>query len=366
MTRLARAVDLLLPLAYAQGAGLPWKTSGPRWPTPLLQDTATPTRTRCGWLAGHAGSFIAEAGTIADRSVYRLYHRSLAEHLLIGRDHDADQHAITTTLAGHVPRRDNGGADWAAAHPYIRAHLATHAASGGDLDDLAQDPDSCSPQTRPRCWPPSNRDQPAARAAAAAYWQALPHIRRHPTEGYAYLGLAARCGRANALADRIEADGLTGPWHARWASWQLPGHLQQLTGHDGSVTAVAAGELEGRPVVISGSEDQTVRVWDLATGAPIGTPLPATWDWVRTVATAELDGRPVIALRQRRLPRQRRPDGAGVGPGHRRPHRHPSPPRRVRYRGHRRRAARPTGHHLRQHRPDRAGVGPGHRRPPPP
>ena len=49
-----------------------------------------------------------------------------------------------------------------------------------------------------------------------------------------------------------------------------------LTGHDGPVNAVAVGELDGRPMVISGSDDRTVRVWDLATGTPSATPSPAT------------------------------------------------------------------------------------------
>ena len=39
-----------------------------------------------------------------------------------------------------------------------------------------------------------------------------------------------------------------------------------FTGHTGAVRAVAVGELDGRPVVVSGSSDGTVRVWDLATG----------------------------------------------------------------------------------------------------
>ena len=46
-----------------------------------------------------------------------------------------------------------------------------------------------------------------------------------------------------------------------------------LTGHSGPVYAVAAAELDGRPVIVSGSRDATVRVWDLATGSPIGSPL---------------------------------------------------------------------------------------------
>jgi hypothetical protein len=44
-----------------------------------------------------------------------------------------------------------------------------------------------------------------------------------------------------------------------------------FTGRD-PVNAVAAAELDGRRVVISGSSDGTVRVWDLATGTPVGDP----------------------------------------------------------------------------------------------
>jgi WD40 repeat protein len=40
---------------------------------------------------------------------------------------------------------------------------------------------------------------------------------------------------------------------------------QPLTGHTDFVLAVAVGQLDGRPVIVSGSGDDTVRVWDLAT-----------------------------------------------------------------------------------------------------
>jgi WD40 repeat protein len=49
---------------------------------------------------------------------------------------------------------------------------------------------------------------------------------------------------------------------------------EPLRGHDGAVLAVAAGALpDGTPVIISGSEDATVRVWRLADGTPVGKPL---------------------------------------------------------------------------------------------
>jgi hypothetical protein len=89
-----KAVDLLRPLAYAQGRGLPWEDM---WP--LLANALAPglgyTNEDLLWLADHAGSFIVEGGTICGRSVYRLYHRSLAEDLIADRDLPADEHAIT-------------------------------------------------------------------------------------------------------------------------------------------------------------------------------------------------------------------------------------------------------------------------------
>ena len=57
---------------------------------------------------------------------------------------------------------------------------------------------------------------------------------------------------------------------------------------------MAAAELDGRPVVISGSDDRTVRVWDLATGTPVGDPFTGHGGRVNAVAVAELDGRPVV------------------------------------------------------------------------
>ena len=291
----AHAVDLLLPLAYAQGGGLPWEDM---WP--LLANALAPGRGYTNedllWLAGHAGSFIVEGGTISGRSIYRLYHRSLAEDLIASRDQAADQRAITAALTAHVPRRHNGRPDWPTSHPYTRAHLATHAARGGGIDDLAQDPGFLLAADPPELLAAlDTTTSKPARAAADAYRSALPLIRRHPPAEHAcYLGLAARCGRAEALADRIDADGLAGPWRARWASWQLQRPHHQITGHGGWVQAVAVAELDGRPVAVSGSDDGTVRVWDLATGTPVGSPFTGHDGPVNAVAVAELDGRPVV------------------------------------------------------------------------
>jgi len=105
-----RAVDLLRPLAYAKGPGLPWEDI---WP--LLANALPPghgyTNDDLLELAERAGSYIVESGTIEDRSLYRLYHRSLTEYLRADRDEDADENAITTALVRHIPLRINGRTD---------------------------------------------------------------------------------------------------------------------------------------------------------------------------------------------------------------------------------------------------------------
>ena len=59
----------------------------------------------------------------------------------------------------------------------------------------------------------------------------------------------------------------------------------------------------------SGSRDKTVRVWDLATGAPIGQPLTGHTSFVKSVATAQLDGDELAGHPKLR---QRTGDGAPV------------------------------------------------------
>jgi len=67
-----------------------------------------------------------------------------------------------------------------------------------------------------------------------------------------------------------------------------------FTGHTDWVTAVAVGQLDGRTVVVSGSSDRTVRVWDAATGRPVGDPFTGHTDYVNAVAVGQLDGRTVV------------------------------------------------------------------------
>ena len=78
--------------------------------------------------------------------------------------------------------------------------------------------------------------------------------------------------------------------------------LATFTEHTSGVTALAWGELDGRPVLASSqsssagdiNQDKTVRLWDPATAEQLGTITGHTGD-VTALAWGELDGRPVLA-----------------------------------------------------------------------
>src|SRR5207237_565989 len=69
---------------------------------------------------------------------------------------------------------------------------------------------------------------------------------------------------------------------------------QPLTGHSEVVGAVAVGQAGGREVIVSGGWDGTVRVWDAATGEPLGQPLTGHTGGVGAVAVGRGGGRAVI------------------------------------------------------------------------
>jgi WD40 repeat protein len=66
-----------------------------------------------------------------------------------------------------------------------------------------------------------------------------------------------------------------------------------LTGHTDLIHSLATATLDGRTVIVSSSNDATIRVWDLETGAPVGQPRTGS-DAINEISTAALDGRPVV------------------------------------------------------------------------
>ena len=356
-----RARDLLGALAFAEGAGLPEQFWAPA--ACAVSGTGDYTDDDVGWVVSAAADYLLQVPEYG-RLVYRLYHEALAEHL---RSHDPGpepQRRLTQALYGLVPAR--GAADqpaWEAADPYLRAHLASHAAAAGQLDELLIDPGfllAADPARLLAVLPAATR--PDGKQAADVYRGALYQLRgRDLAEAAAQLQLAARQYDADDLAERIGRLGVGLPWSVPWAHYRRAHSHLVLGTHSGGVSVVAVTALDGRPMAITGGYDGTVRVWDLA----IGTQLHQLTGHTRRGHRAGGDrpGRP-----PHRHHRQRRRRRAGLGPDHRHP---VTPAQRPHRQGHRAggdHPGKPSHRHHRQQRRrrHRAGLGPGHRHPTPP
>ncbi len=129
-----RVVDLFRPLAYSEGAGLPFENLWAPLASTLSQKNYRATDVE--WLMEHAGAFLGSKLTEDDRSVYRLYHQALIDHMRFPRRPLSEvQREFTETLIRQTPdRRDGGniGKDWLQASPYVRrADLADARAGRG-------------------------------------------------------------------------------------------------------------------------------------------------------------------------------------------------------------------------------------------
>jgi hypothetical protein len=329
-------VDLLEPLAYAEGRGLPWENI---WSGLAAEISGRPrTDGDIRWLHRNAGAYIIEDQE-SGGSVYRLYHEEFARFLRDDRRAQEVQRRIAQFLIRSGPELPVGGRDWSKALPYVRAHLPAHAAPAGTLDCLLTDAMfliSAEPQRLIRQLPHA-RTEPA-RAAAKLYPRDAHHLRdASQEERLSYLELVARQDGVTDLARGLDWRRRRWPWRVSWAQWEPTHPFRILANHrgfgmvhavlvcpsdgqafavsgggdgikvsdltDGSlrwenreqvVWSLAAGALDDRPVIVAGCEDGEVRIWDLDDGSPVGRPFGGHGKYVRAVAVAELDGRPIV------------------------------------------------------------------------
>lgn len=274
-----RARDLLRPLAFAEGQGLPWEDL---W-APLASAIAGHPYTDedLFWLRQAAGSYVVEA-TEAGRSVYRLYHQALADHLRENVDRFSVEASFTDVLLSRVPRNIDGRKNWERSHPYIRNYLASHAAACDKIDPLILDPGFQLAAAQPGLLaylPDARSDE--AKVAAAVYQRAAHHLRDRPAEDHAsYLELAARRVHADSFADSISHIRPHRAWSAQWANWQSETPHNILARHSEGVGSVVCVSIVGgwRCAVSVGSDfsaqtidlihrQSIVMPWEAANGA---------------------------------------------------------------------------------------------------
>ncbi|MFJ8793608.1 putative PEP-binding protein [Streptomyces sp. NPDC102462] len=104
--------------------------------------------------------------------------------------------------------------------------------------------------------------------------------------------VAATEADGRPLAVLACADGRIRAWEPFWSYGSYESG-KRPAGHSDTVHCVATAETDGRAVVVSAS-DATARVWDLATGDVVGTPITGHGVTGPAMATAHIEGRLVV------------------------------------------------------------------------
>ncbi|MCY1141538.1 caspase family protein [Actinoplanes sp. Pm04-4] len=246
--RAADARNLLRPLAYAQGMGLPWENVWGEVASTMAGRSYTDDDIQ--WLEREAGYYIIETKE-AQRSCYRLFHESLAEHLRDGDDAEVHRR-IVKALRDLVP-----AGVWRDSHPYIRRYFAGHAAEAGEIDSYMNDPEFLMSADRGRLLTAALRTRTVqGRRAAIAFQQASQASSGDFASRASYLELAAHQYRADELATEIKRRAIPRPWSTAYATWTPSAPHRVLCRLGRPVGRIGMLEHDGQPYVMVLTSEQ--------------------------------------------------------------------------------------------------------------
>ncbi|MFF3095497.1 WD40 repeat domain-containing protein [Streptomyces cyaneofuscatus] len=206
-------------------------------------------------------------------------------------DTDAQAHRRIALALAHTV---TGSSSEDGPHPYIRRHLARHAASGGVLDDAHLSPAflpwECGAAVRGLLGLPVI-GAPHTRALAA--WATVEP----------FVGDADHRSRASSLhlalfAGERDSHHPTQPVPGSlvrplWADWELPANVVART--VATVRGLALLAVPGgRRILAAGDAEGTVRLWDPVTGAAVGGPMTGHRDGVDALVALTVPGGPVL------------------------------------------------------------------------
>jgi WD40 repeat protein len=282
---------IIAPLAYAARPGLPWDHIWARVAAAISGFGCSDEDIK--WVLDNASSYIVEVPLAHNRSVFRLFHEALAEHLREPHQQRRIHGLIADTLIASVPDAAEGGRDWQAAHPYVRERLATHAAIGSRLDHLLTDPGFLTHASPATLLPALQGVTTISAAVASCVYRASvhEHERLLPSQRRHILAIDAHRFRVGALARKL-SDAL--PWRPQWCtgSQVSTALLATLGGGGVPLRGVECTIVDNRPVALACGDDGTVRIWDLTTARERAT-LSGHRGPVLAVACTLVDGQPM-------------------------------------------------------------------------
>jgi WD40 repeat protein len=287
--------DVLLPLAYSEGQGLPWDDIWASLASALSRRSYEDVDIR--WVLENAGAFVLE-GIEDGRSVYRLYHQALADALTAGKKARHVHSVFTKALIASVPQQtERTGVNWLLASRYIRSHLATHASKCGRLAELIGDPLFLLAadvsrllsvlETHPDLVP---------HQLIHVFKGAFHNLRGKPiTEAASYLEIAARQSGLTEFANSVANLPIERSWNVPWALWTQRTTSRSIAKNNNTVTALmTASWKDGRSVALVGRANGFAEIWTIHDGEQLAAWKPENVERTNHLALVDTDSGPLF------------------------------------------------------------------------
>lgn len=257
-----RILDLLVPLAYARGKGMPqknlWvtaasKIAGKEYGNGDIRDALS-----------IAGYYVIQ-DTDQDEVVYRLFHQEFADYLkLLTKDQRIETLMVDALVEVATNRHD--GSVWERLHdPYTRRHLADHAAAAGVLDQFIEEPEFLIHMPPEGILPYLHGLVSRAALRNADMYRKVSHHMRAASvsERASYLHLAALQAGMGDVAQAIFNANQAYRWRARWALWRkaVPGEVAIES--EQPVSAISLREIDTDRSVVALGVNGAVHLWAL-------------------------------------------------------------------------------------------------------
>lgn len=275
-----RAISLLTSLAYARGAGI----TDSRWIDFAKEIGYAVSQADVDWLRASPGAdYLLQFDTEDHEACTRLFHAALVDQLREGRS-PSEEKRLYNLLTIQV--EEKGG--WSTADQYTCTYIADHALASGKLSRLIREPSYIAvaeiTNLQSALHSLGYAETPLAGQLILQAGSALNDV--NGPERLWYLACAATHAGQTELRDSLLHD-LPSTLIPEWAH-AIGGNYQKLTGHLGSIKAIAFGRFGLDEVVASAGDDGTIRVWNRH-GHRLGRPLTGHQGGVTALALGNLE-----------------------------------------------------------------------------
>lgn len=283
-----RVRDLLMPLAWAEGLGLPRRQIWLSLVNALSADREY-SEADLVWLLENAGSYLVTAGEDG-QTVFRLYHQSFNDFFRLGSNASRMQSIIVDALLKSLAVDDVKL--WRAANPYVLRHLAVHAAGCERLASLCDDSEFLVHSDPGRLQEVLGTVDHRRSVLGRLYWRALDQLQDvADSERLVLLKAVALRDEPDALNYLHDDPALV--WRPLWSETRRTAFHRPLFGHFRPVLSSAMGTIGGRTFLVTGGGDKVVRSWDPIAGVRRGV-FMGHGAPVSAVAVGSVGGRAIV------------------------------------------------------------------------